>query len=88
VQQGEELTGLERFIRRAYANKKPIGSFLGFLGTVTATLALSYPKPWLMVATTVLGAASGALLAGGASQVKSDAYEAQKNDLLHERGLM
>jgi len=88
VQADEELTRIERFVRRLAAQKKPIGGFFGGLAGVLITLAAFYPVQWINAAAAVCAAISGALLAGGSAGVKSDEYEQIKNLLLKERGLM
>lgn len=88
VESGEELTKIEAFIRRAYAQKKPIGGLLIGLGTVLTTLASFYPAKPLLAAAALAGVGGGLLVGGGTAGLKSDAYEKQKNALLEDRGLM
>lgn len=88
VEAGEELTGAEKFIRRLYAQKKPIGMFLGGVGGVLLTLSAFYPQKWLSALTAVCMASGSALVAGGSSTLKSDDYEKFKNELLKRQGLM
>lgn len=88
VRSGEELTSLEKFVRRMYAQKKPIGGFLMGLGGVLLTLSGFYPRQWLAAGAAACGTAGAALMAGGSNTLKSDTYEKLKNDLLKRQGLM
>lgn len=88
VQSGEELTAFEKFVRRLYAQKKPIGGFLMGLAGVVMTVSTFYPRQWLSALAAGCGTAGAALLAGGSDTLKSDSYEKRKNDLLKDQGLM
>ena len=84
----ERLTAPERFFRRLAANKKPMGRFLIGLGTFLTAAAAIYPAKWLLASATLSGVGGGLLVGGGASTIRSDAYDKQKNALLERKGLM
>lgn len=88
VEAGEELTALEKLVRRLYAQKQPIGGFLIGMGTFLTAATVFYPPKWLQAMAVLSGVAGGLLVGGGNQRLKSDAYEQQKNELLKERGLM
>jgi len=88
VRSGEELTSVEKFLRRTAAQKKPIGGFLVGLGLWLTSAAVLYPKPWVLVAAALCGNAGSLLVGGGLAGLKSDEYDRVKNALLRQKGLM
>jgi hypothetical protein len=88
VQANDELTAVEKFLRRVAAQKKPIGGFLGGLGTFLAAAATVFPERWLTATAFLCGVAGGILVGGGSAGIRSDDYDKVKNELLKQRGLM
>jgi len=89
VENNEELTSFEKFVRRMVTQKQPIGKFFIGLGTFLGTAAMLFPEYRSLVATAVLsGVAGGLLQGGGSASIKSDQYDQVKNQLLKMKGLM